>query len=138
MGMCLEKQNALCHEYAGLKDKLEKFGGYDPKQLHHAYRIRHMMEALADRFWEGSDSDTTYRDILYFEDGPDRDNLIDIKVHGVGDKESAEWHMQRVVVLCRNYYSFFWDDKQPKFPIKNDTLKKMEEVIYREVKDHLM
>lgn len=42
MGMALEKQKALEHPYPGTIDKIERFG-YDPKQLHHALRLREFM-----------------------------------------------------------------------------------------------
>lgn len=42
MGMALEKQKAMEHPYPGTMDKIEAFG-YDPKQLHHALRMREFM-----------------------------------------------------------------------------------------------
>lgn len=41
-GMALEKQKAMKHPYPATIDKIEKFG-YDPKQLHHALRMREFM-----------------------------------------------------------------------------------------------
>ena len=138
MGMCLEKQKALCHEYAGLKDKLEKFGGYDPKQLHHAYRILFMMEDLLARYFDDEEAPCTYQDILCFCDGARRDKLLEVKVHGVKDKESAVLEMESVVDSCKQIYSFFWNDKQPALPVSSDTLHKIEEVVFEKVKAYLM
>lgn len=42
MGMALEKQKAMEHPYPATMDKIEAFG-YDPKQLHHALRLREFM-----------------------------------------------------------------------------------------------
>ncbi|MEY8366999.1 DUF3848 domain-containing protein [Anaerovoracaceae bacterium 41-7] len=43
VGMAYEKQKAMCHPYAGLKDKIGKYG-YDGKQLSHVMRLGEMME----------------------------------------------------------------------------------------------
>lgn len=138
MGMCLEKQNALCHEYAGLKDKLEKFGGYDPKQLHHAWRILFMMEDLWTRYFDDGEAPCTYQDILFFCEGAKRYKLLDVKVNGVKDKNTAISEMETVVDCCREIYSSFWNDKQPALPVSSDTLRKMEEVVFERVKAHLV
>lgn len=37
-GMAYEKQHALCHEYPSRMAYIDKYG-YDPKQLHHIYRL---------------------------------------------------------------------------------------------------
>ena len=42
-GMAMEKFNALCHPYPSIKDKIDKYG-YDPKQLHHIWRLRLIIE----------------------------------------------------------------------------------------------
>lgn len=42
VGMALEKQKAMEHPYPATIDKIERFG-YDPKQLHHALRLREFM-----------------------------------------------------------------------------------------------
>ena len=43
VGMALEKQKAMEHPYPTILDKIEKYG-YDPKQLHHAVRMRDFLE----------------------------------------------------------------------------------------------
>ena len=42
LGMALEKQHAMEHPYPAALAKIEQFG-YDPKQLHHALRMREFM-----------------------------------------------------------------------------------------------
>ena len=42
LGMALEKQKAMEHPYPATIDKIRVFG-YDPKQLHHALRMREFM-----------------------------------------------------------------------------------------------
>lgn len=39
-GMQMEKYKALKHPYPTIKDKIDKYG-YDPKQLHHLFRLLH-------------------------------------------------------------------------------------------------
>ena len=79
MGMCLEKQNALCHEYEGLKEKLAYFGGYDPKQLHHAIRLQYILQDIEKAV--KNDEPISYDNILRYE-GERRNYLLDIKVNG--------------------------------------------------------
>lgn len=43
VGMSLEKYKALEHPYPATLDKIEKFG-YDPKQLHHIFRLQDFMK----------------------------------------------------------------------------------------------
>lgn len=43
VGMSLEKYKALEHPYPSILHKIEKFG-YDPKQLHHIFRMRDFIE----------------------------------------------------------------------------------------------
>lgn len=80
-GMLLEKCSALTHPYAGIKDKLEKFGGYDPKQLHHAFRLYYMMYGMLQE-------NLLYSQVLVFEDEV-ADHLKKIKVFGVKSLDDA-------------------------------------------------
>ena len=77
VGMALEKRKALCHPYPATMDKIEKFG-YDPKQLHHIFRLREFMK----RWIEG----TPYEDCLVSEM---RDMLLQIKLGEKYDKDAA-------------------------------------------------
>ena len=47
VGMALEKQKTMEHPYPATIDKIEKFG-YDPKQLHHALRLREFLTRYID------------------------------------------------------------------------------------------
>lgn len=49
MGMALEKQKAMEHPYPATMDKIEA-SGYDPKQLHHALRLREFMTRYQQHF----------------------------------------------------------------------------------------
>ena len=123
-GMVLEKQNALCHEYEGLKDKLEKFGGYDPKQLHHAYRLLCMLDAmLNDR--------KNFGDAMVF-DGATRTFLLSVKVKGVGDKLTAEGLMDTVVNHVQKLYERVWENKTPKseYLVHGETLARVEATVF--------
>ena len=56
LGMALEKQKAMEHPYPATIDKIERFG-YDPKQLHHALRMREFMTRyMADALLPESDT----------------------------------------------------------------------------------
>ena len=125
-GMCLEKQKALCHEYEGLKDKLELFGGYDPKQLHHALRMLVMMDGLL--------YNSTYEKVLTFN-GEAKDNLLSLKVNGVKNKERAVEMMEETVWYAAKLYNTVWDGKQLRdgYLVSSNTLKYMEELVYNMV-----
>ena len=66
-GMSEQKFVALKHPYPTIVDKIEKFG-YDPKQLHHIYRMNQFMTRIINNESFGS-ALTAY----------DREKLIDIK-----------------------------------------------------------
>ena len=136
MGMALEKQAALCKPYSGLVDKLERFGGYDPKQLHHAYRIKYMLSRLDSSFEISKFIE--YKSILEFNDNSfAHQHLMDVKVHGVVSKSEAERQMEDVINKCKVIYERFWEDKQPKFEIKSDALNKIERLVYELVRERL-
>ena len=123
-GMVLEKQNALCHEYEGLKDKLEKFGGYDPKQLHHAYRLLYMLDGMVNE-------DKSFGDVMKF-DGAARTFLLSVKVKGVGDKYTAEGLMDTVVEHVQKLYERVFDGKTPRseYLVHGETLTRMEATVF--------
>lgn len=143
-GMCLEKQNALCHEYEGLKDKITKFGGYDPKQLHHALRILYLMDTLSNSYFNTGKPDYETGLVLT---GNKRDILIDIKVNGVSSLEAAQQMMNKCVEDCSSFYSNFWTkDNKPIMqletqednyvsPIKDKAVKLISEAVYKVVSE---
>ena len=67
MGMAYEKQKAMEHPYPATIDKIKVYG-YDPKQLHHALRLREFMT----RYMAGEN----YADCLVSKQ---RDYLKDVK-----------------------------------------------------------
>lgn len=75
-GMALEKQKALEHPYPGTIDKIKRFG-YDPKQLHHALRLKEFM----DRYISGE----PYEDCLVSRQ---RDYLRNVKLGCYGLEEA--------------------------------------------------
>ena len=77
VGMAMEKRKALCHPYPATMQKIEQYG-YDPKQLHHILRLDEFM-----RRWL---SGVPYQDCLISEK---RDELLSVKVNGVGAVEEA-------------------------------------------------
>lgn len=66
-GMTMEKYKALKHPYPTIKHRIDAFG-YDPKQLHHMFR---MME-FCERYIDGE----PYKDCLISKQ---RDFLVDVK-----------------------------------------------------------
>lgn len=126
-GMCLEKQKALCHEYEGLKDKLEKYGGYDPKQLHHALRMTMMMDGLM--------YGRSYKEVLEFE-GTSREFLLDVKVNGVNSKENAVRMMNETLEVAQNRRNLVWNDNVlvNGFTVSSNTLKYMNYLVFEMVK----
>lgn len=76
-GMSMQKLVALKHPYPTIIDKIEKYG-YDPKQLHHIYRMNQFMKRILNG--EKFGSALTAHDKAY---------LIDIK-KGVQKLEDAE------------------------------------------------
>lgn len=140
MGMCLEKQNALCHEYEGLKEKLAYFGGYDPKQLHHAIRLQYILQDIEKT--AKNDKLISYGDILKYA-GERKNYLLDIKVNGTqfGLPEALDI-MKECVENCRKVYQEFWSPTKPMIPHKTDlnnyvtpifniTLDKIKEIVYK-------
>ena len=130
-GMVLEKQNAMCHEYEGLKDKLAAFGGYDPKQLHHAYRLLFMLDGMVN-------DEKDFGEVLEFNDSL-RDFLLNVKVNGVGDVLTAMDMMDNVVEQVQELYDKVWDNKTPKseYLVKSTgAMSVAEAVVYMMVRDH--
>lgn len=84
VGMALEKQKAMEHPYPATMDKIERFG-YDPKQLHHALRMREFMT----RYLAG----VPYEDCLI---SAQHDYLMDVK-RGCCTLEQARELMSKAI-----------------------------------------
>lgn len=85
VGMAYEKQKAMCHPYAGLKDKIEKYG-YDGKQLSHCLRLEEVM----DKYIDGA----PYKECLSSQQG---EFLTKVKRNKVFSLEDAKWTMDMIV-----------------------------------------
>lgn len=80
VGMAREKFHALCHAYPSKVEVLEKFG-YDPKQLHHLFRL--------GKFFRFYIEDAPYEKCLKLPAGT-RTHLMELKRDGCGyTKEEA-------------------------------------------------
>ena len=122
-----QKKDNLCNERPGAEAALKKFGGYDPKELHHELRLLFMMQMLQLGF--------SYEKVLFLPESM-RESLINIKVHGVGSLETA-------VSLSKTYKAdadIILNEVWPKGtdPIfKNDALNAIEEKVHEIVINHL-
>jgi hypothetical protein len=72
--MMKEKEAAIRHPYPNTKERLAKFG-YDPKQLHHIYRLK----LLIDRYVSCSQKDYIYNVSNFSHFGKEQEQLIQIK-----------------------------------------------------------
>ena len=79
-GIASEKYHALEHRYPSRIEVIDKFGGYDPKQLHHLIRIHDFINKYIE--------DIDYARCLK-PDEEMRKHLVNIKQFGVSDLESA-------------------------------------------------
>lgn len=75
-GVASEKYHALEHRYPSRVEVIDKFGGYDPKQLHHLLRIHDFIS----RYTEG----VPYSECLHPEE-PMAQSLKAIKQYGADD-----------------------------------------------------
>ena len=81
MGMAREKRHALSHKYPSKRDTIEKFG-YDPKQLHHLWRLYNFINAYVDGW--------SYEECLFSSEFV-HDEMMQCKRDGLGlPKELAE------------------------------------------------
>ena len=121
-GIALEKYHAMEHEYPSKMDVLAKYG-YDPKQLHHAYRLLFMLDAMLNE-------DKSFGDAMVF-DGATRDFLMHVKVNGVGDKLTAEDMMDNVMEQMQELYERVFDGKTPKYEysVHGETLARVEALV---------
>lgn len=100
-GMSMEKLKALEHPYPTIVDKINKYG-YDPKQLHHIFRMNDFIKKYA--------SGRNYKDCLIPDD---KSKLIEIKKGCFSLSEARIW-AERI-------------DADTKF-IKDTALKEQDEI----------
>ena len=100
-GMALEKYHALKHPYPAKKEILEQFG-YDPKQLHHIFRMFY--------FLEGYSQDYSYIDCLKIKNKRKgiKQNLLEVKKGKYNLKEAeyiAESMIKNIEFIADNFCS---------------------------------
>lgn len=85
MGMVNEKYFALTHRYPSRVDIIDRFGGYDPKQLHHLLRVTLFLEGYVS-------GEYTYKDLILAKNMNEGifKGVRDIKRRGVADLEAAQ------------------------------------------------
>lgn len=119
--MILEKQKALCKGF-------EDSDKYDFKQLHHAYRLLYMMDAMLHG--------ASYASTLVLPEHIRKD-LIDIKLNGAGTKEEAVQQMEDVVQVANSLCNMIWnkETKAPfdKYILSNKEVQKWEDAIFHAV-----
>ena len=101
VGMALMKQKAMEHPYPTILDKIEKYG-YDPKQLHHALRMREFLT----RYISGE----PYADCLVAKD---RDYLMYVK-QGNLSLEEARVLMDETVKSMQAYKEAYMQANPPR------------------------
>jgi len=117
-GMIKQKEKAFSHPYPSTKDKIDKYW-YDPKQLHHIYRLYQLMKYFARTQVFMLDNEEAIKDIL-----------IDIKLWKKDLKEAENirdkyvWHAKRVI---ENYTI------EPKFEAKERIIQYSKDLIYNNI-----
>lgn len=86
MGMINEKYFAMEHRYPSRVEIIDKFGGYDPKQLHHLIRVTYFLFGYIS-------GEHTYLDLIQMENVPKDvyEWVRDIKRNGVEDLDHARF-----------------------------------------------
>ena len=123
MGMVNEKYFALTHRYPSRVDIIDRFGGYDPKQLHHLVRVYYFLEGYVSRAY-------TYHDLILMNNNHlKRDLVTKIKRQGVADLETALEIANKFKAKAEALYHLCEDEKV--FDGKDDptTLAAMNEVL---------
>ena len=84
MGMINEKYFAMEHRYPSRVEIIDKFGGYDPKQLHHLVRVTYLLQGYLSR-------DYTYLELVLLNNVPKDvyEWVRDIKRNGVESLDQA-------------------------------------------------
>jgi predicted nucleotidyltransferase len=86
MGMINEKYFAMEHRYPSRVEIIDKFGGYDPKQLHHLIRVTYFLQGYLS-------GEYTYLDLIKMNNVSSYVYrwVRDIKRQGVEDLNSARY-----------------------------------------------
>lgn len=95
-GMALEKRHSLEHPYPTIKEKIEKYG-YDPKQLHHLFRLYLVL-------CEYLDGESFQKCLILPEN--ERKALIDVKRGKYAlftAREMADDYLEQIKEMVDNY-----------------------------------
>jgi hypothetical protein len=96
-GQSMEKRKALCHPYPTLQDKIDKYG-YDPKQLHHIFRLNILMQKYIIGY---NPKGYNYKDCLRYGE-MNKDILMRLKLHPMDLQEAintADSHIASSKIL---------------------------------------
>lgn len=104
MGMINEKYFALTHRYPSRVEIIDKFGGYDPKQLSHLVRVYYFLEGYVTKQY-------TYQDLLVMENNHFKRVLVThIKRQGVADLETAQDIANKFKTKAEILYHLYEDE----------------------------
>ena len=100
MGMINEKYFAMEHRYPSRVEIIDRFGGYDPKQLHHLIRVTYFLQGYLS-------GDYTYLDLIKMENVPKDvyEWIRDIKRNGAEDLDHARLLADKYKKLAEVMYS---------------------------------
>lgn len=128
MGMINEKYFALTHRYPSRVEIIDKFGGYDPKQLHHLVRVYYFLEGYVTRAY-------TYHDLILMEHNHfKRDLVAKIKRQGVADLEAALEVANKFKAQAETLYHLYEDEGIFDGKDNPETLAAMNDVLTEFVK----
>ena len=100
MGMINEKYFAMEHRYPSRVEIIDKFGGYDPKQLHHLIRVTYFLFGYIS-------GEHTYLDLIKMENVPKDiyEWVRDIKRNGAEDLDHARFLANTYKKLAEDMHS---------------------------------
>ena len=128
MGMINEKYFALTHRYPSRVEIIDKFGGYDPKQLHHLVRVYYFLESYVTKNY-------TYQDLLVMENNPFEWILVArIKREGVADLETAQDIANKFKAKAEKLYHSYEDNGVFDGKDNPETLAAMNDVLTEFIK----
>lgn len=126
-GMAHEKRKTLCHPYPTIEDKIDKYG-YDPKQLHHIYRMLYLM---FDYFL----NDETFENALSVPNEERHNALLRFKTEPVSC-ESAIFMADSAIDLIKEISSQI--RKTIKFEFNKETYDLLQNKVNKLIKDKII
>lgn len=123
--MMKEKEAALRHPYPTTKHRVEKYG-YDPKQLHHIYRLK----LLIERYVTCAKKDYISNVANFSHFGKEQEQLVSVKKGFVPNEEvdkSVTWLLDEAKKMMDEY------TKPMVFDAKTKTLKIARDLILNEI-----